>query len=149
LSTVKALIVTLILLLAFTAPGGVQAARALQIGPYPVTVTITAISASPSYVGQPVTISVQVASVQPTAGIPSGTVHITSSQNIVCSIALNGLGQGACTLVFNTPAVVPLKAVYLGVDRFLPGASTDAYHTVLARFPTSVQILEHNPSPSV
>ncbi len=149
---VKSLILLLFLTAALTAgrmvPGRVHAGYLRQTGPFEVTVEISAITPSPSFVGQPVTITVRVTANDPLGGTPTGSVNLTSSLATLCSIPLI-LGQGSCTVTFNTAGTVPLRAVYPGQNNFLPGTSPEVYHLVQPRFATTVTITAHDPSPSV
>ncbi len=145
---VKTLISLLLVAAALAGPGAAWAHPLQQTGPFEVVVAITLITPSPSFVGQPVTVTVQVSTVNPSGGIPVGTVNLTSSQSTLCTITLDATGGGSCVVTFSTPATVPLRAIYPGATAYLPGASAETYHQVRSRFPTSVTITKHDPFPS-
>lgn len=115
----------------------------------PTTTEIVSILPSPAYIDQPVVISIQVASLNPVDGIPTGIVEIKSSQRRVCSFALDAAGGGSCTLSFAIPATVPLKAVYMGTNIYLPSASTEVNLLVKNKHTPVVSIVSDLPDPSI
>lgn len=112
------------------------------------TIAISSILPSPAYIGQTVVVQVQAAAVNPMDGIPTGAVEIRSGQNMVCGFPLDGTGAGSCALIFNTPATVPLKAVYLGSDAFIPSVSTEINLVVKNKHTPTLQITDQTPNPS-
>ncbi len=136
-------------LVALVLPQATAAFPLLQTGPYEVTVTFTSVAPDPAYVDQAVTMTVQVAAVDPTAGVPSGVVRIDSGDTALCTVTLDAAGQASCTRSWPTPGEVPLKAVYLGLSPYLPGVSADEYLTVQPKILPLVVIQSHIPDPSI
>lgn len=138
------LMLALILCVAFLPVQMVKAAEAA-----PTSVQISSIIPSPAYIDQQVTIYVQAAAVNGLDGIPTGNVEIRSGQNRVCFFALDSAGEGNCHLSFTTPATVPLKAVYLGTNNFLPSVSTEINLIVKNKHTPTVDIQSDIPDPSI
>lgn len=138
------LMLVLLMIFAFDPIHHAQAAEAAS-----TTVSITAITPNPAYIEQTVTVQIQVAAVDPLKGIPDGSVEIRSGQDRVCTIALDPAGGGSCTLKFNSPATVSLKAVYLGTNSFLPSVSAEINLVVKNKYTPQFDILSDLPDPSV
>jgi LPXTG-site transpeptidase (sortase) family protein len=127
----------------------VQGQTILLDGPYQTRVSFQSVTPSPSFIEQPLTISILVESLDPLGGIPQGTVEIKTGVNDVCEITLDAGGEGSCVLAFDTPAVLPLQAFYIGTDTYLPAASTTLNHQVWDKFHPVVTIESDTPDPSV
>lgn len=128
--------------------GNVLASQLFQSGPYEVDVTIQA-SPSPSYIEQTVTFTVIVTPKDAAAGVASGRVELRSADEKVCDLILDAAGQASCQLVFDSPAVIPFQAFYLGVNQILPGASDRVFHTVQDKHHPIVTIMQDDPDPSI
>lgn len=117
--------------------------------PASTAVAITSITPNPAYTGQQVNIHIKVTAADPASGVPTGQVEIRSGQNRVCAAQLDAGGEAACTLRFDDPAVVSLKAIYLGTNAFLPATSAVSRLTVRAKHAPVVEVLSHTPDPSI
>lgn len=117
--------------------------------PVSTAVAITSIAPSPAYTGQQVKIHIKVTAADPVSGVPTGLVEIRSGQNRVCAEQLDAAGEALCALRFDDPAVISLKAIYLGTDAFLPAASAVSSLTVKAKHAPVVEVVSHTPDPSV
>lgn len=117
-----------LLLAALLAPGAVSAAPE---DAYPVTVSILSVTPNPVMVGQAVIVSVQVSAVDPAYGIPAGRVQVRLGPVEHCFTDLDAGGQGSCALRPMETGLVPVVALYLGKDPFLPAASAETYLKVI------------------
>ena len=118
-------------------------------GPYQTRITIESIVPSPSVIEEAFIVSIKVEALDPLGGIPNGAVEIKSGEMEVCEITLNAAGEGACSMVFDTPQTVPLQAFYIGTDVYLPAASTVTQHEVMNKYIPSVVIQTDTPDPSI
>lgn len=117
--------------------------------PAATTIGITSVTPSPAYIGQTVNVHVRATAVNPLDGNPVGNVEIRSGQDLVCILGLDGAGEGECNFIFSTPATVPLKAFYLGVNAFLPAVSAEVNLLVKNKYTPVVSIVQDAPDPSV
>lgn len=140
--------IVVILISALFPIGKVLASELFQIGPYEVDVTINA-NPSPSYIEQTVEFTINVTLKDSSGGIASGWVELRSGDEKVCELELDSGGQASCQLYFDTPAVIPFQAFYLGVDQILPGASERINHTVMDKHHPLVQVIQDDPDPSI
>lgn len=140
--------IVLILVSALLPVGKVLASELFQIGPYEVDVTIDA-NPSPSYIEQTVEFTVTVTLQDSSGGTASGRVELRSGDEKVCDLVLDSGGQASCQLYFDTPAVIPFQAFYLGVDQILPGASPRILHTVMDKHHPLVSVIQDDPDPSI
>lgn len=138
-----------IILLSITTPKNIHAEPIVADGPFQVAVTLSSITPSPSFIHQPVTITILVESIDPLGGIPDGEVEVKSGTELVCEITLNASGGGSCILQFDNPAYIPLQAFYTGTDRYLPAASTAYTHQVMNKYNPLVKITADTPDPSI
>lgn len=106
------------------------------------TTTITAHTPDPAFFGQPVSVSVNVAS---QAGTPAGTVNISSSNGGSCTATLTG-GSGSCALTPTAAGAITLSAAYAGTAEFFT-SSDNVSHTV-APATTVTTITSDTPDPS-
>lgn len=127
----------------------VHAQTILLDGPYQTRVSFQVVTPSPSFIEQPVTVTVQVESIDSLGGVPSGVVEIKTGAEKICEITLNAGGFGSCSLTFDTPSVVPLQAFYIGTDTYLPAASTTYNQQVLDKYHPVVTIESDLPDPSI
>jgi hypothetical protein len=88
------------------------------------------------------------ATVSSSAGVPSGTVNITTGSTVLCTITLTG-GNGSCALGADqlTVGTYPVTATYVPDNGDFTGSSTSAFLTV--RKAISKTVLTSSPSPSV
>ena len=140
--------IVMILISALFPIGKVLASELFQIGPYEVDVTISA-DPSPSYIEQTVEFTINVTLRNSSGGIASGWVELRSGDEKVCELELDSGGQASCQLFFDTPAVIPFQAFYLGVDQILPGASERILHTVMDKHHPLVNVIQDDPDPSI
>jgi hypothetical protein len=94
------------------------------IQPGQTTTTITT-SPSPSWVGQAVTITVNVTG----SSTPTGTVAVTSGGTPICTITLSG-GTGTCSATFNTTGNRVLTATYTPDSPSFLSSSGSVNHSV-------------------
>jgi LPXTG-site transpeptidase (sortase) family protein len=139
-------VIILLVSIFFDNPVGQAAGLAQMLPPYPVTVTIDSVTPNPAYVDQAVTVSVSVSASAP--AIPTGTVELRIGDNTACLIMLDAMGKGDCTLTYDMPAEISLKAIYPGNTSFLPGVSEEVVLRVIDRYRTEVSILSDLPDPS-
>ncbi len=126
----------------------IHAAGKVQAAPYVTTVNITALAPSPSYVDQPVTVTVQVAAAEaPTP--PTGEVQVKWGQTQECLITLDAAGEGSCQITFSALGTVTLEAIYTGQTGYLPGSSAKLTHQVIDKFHPVVAITANTPNPSI
>ena len=141
-------IAVLLLVSAMLPIGNVWASQLFQAGPDEVDVVIQA-APSPSYIEQTVTFIVTVELKGTDVPVTSGALELRSGDEKVCDLILNSSGQGSCDLIFDTPALVPLQAFYLGVNQILPGASALYLHTVMDKHHPQVEVTQDDPDPSI
>jgi Flp pilus assembly protein TadG len=110
------------------------------IQPGQTTTTITT-SPSPSWVGQAVTITVNVTS----SNTPTGTVAVTSGGTPICTITLSG-GTGACSATFNTAGNRVLTATYTPDSSSFLSSSGSVNHSVQLP-PTTTTLTTTNTPP--
>jgi hypothetical protein len=118
------------------APGSTlaaSAAAALLLAPAevraalePTTTSITGATPDPSEVGAPFTVSFTVASDQD-AGVPSGQVHVRSSDGSLCIAQLDN-GGGSCVLSSHAAGEVSVTAYYES-DGVFDVSSANASHS--------------------
>lgn len=140
--------IVIILISALFPIGKVLASELFQVGPYEVDVTVSA-DPSPSYIEQTVEFTINVTLRDSSAGTASGWVELRSGDEKVCELELDSGGQASCQLYFDTPAVIPFQAFYLGVDQILPGASERLIHTVMDKHHPLVDVIQDDPDPSI
>ncbi|MBP8296130.1 MAG: Ig-like domain repeat protein [Burkholderiales bacterium] len=104
--------------------------------------TITAHTPDPSFFGQPVTVTVSVAS---QAGTPAGTVNIASSNGGNCTATLSS-GSGSCALTPAAAGAITLTATFPGSAEFFTSGDSES-HTVAPAI-TATTITSDTPDPS-
>ncbi|GEM_PF-892355 len=114
------------------------------------TVTITAVSPSPSVVGQTYTVSGTVDVVAPGSGTPTGNVTVSDSAVTSAGGAVAGDGSWSCSLASTTVGVLPQKtltATYLdSEDPDYAGSTDTESHTVNKADTTTTVTSDINPS---
>ncbi len=141
-------IAVLLLVSAMLPIGNVWASQLFQAGPNEVDVVINA-APSPSYIEQTVIFTVTVELRGTNVPVTNGALELRSGDEKVCDLVLNSSGQVSCDLTFDTPALVPLQAFYLGVNQILPGASSLYLHTVMDKHHPQVEVAQDDPDPSI
>lgn len=111
-------------------------------------IVITADTPDPSLPGATVTVEVDVTSVNPWGGTPSGTVTITGGDGSVptCTINLSG-GSGNCNINFSTAAIKTITATYNGDGTHSTSVDTES-HDVIPPGVTVTTINSDSPDPS-
>jgi isopentenyl diphosphate isomerase/L-lactate dehydrogenase-like FMN-dependent dehydrogenase len=107
------------------------------------SLAVSSLSASPSVVGQPVTVPFSVAVVAPGAGSPTGNVTISDGAGASCSAAL---ASGSCSLTFNSAGARTLSLSYSGDADFNPSSSSVAHQVDKANTSLAVSSLSASPS---
>ena len=109
-------------------PQTVRMSFASATGAAPTT-TALASNWNPATVGDPVRLSIQVASAD---GTPTGTVDVVDGVATICNnVALDADGFASCEVQLQ-PEVYPLTAVYSGDARSAPSTSVPLAQTVRA-----------------
>ncbi len=93
--------------------------------------TITAITPTP-VVGQPITVSVHVASTGPGSGTPTGTVTITDGSQTCTTGLLNVSGNASCSLTESVAKGYTFTATYNSDGNYATSTSADTSVTVTA-----------------
>lgn len=96
------------------------------------TTSITA-TPNPSLLNQAITVNVTVAALAPATGTPSGTVNVSDSTGVNCSITLSS-GKGSCTFTPKTVGNDTITATYGGDASFNGSSGTVASEPVQYKF---------------
>jgi hypothetical protein len=115
-----------------------------QVNKADTTLSVSALSASPSVVGQPVSVPWSVSVLAPGAGSPTGSVTVDDGAGTSCSADLSA---GSCTLAFGSAGPRILSVSYSGDADF--NASSDSTSHQVDKAGTTTAILSHTPDPSV
>lgn len=102
---------------------------ALAVHQDPTTTTVSlAYSGAPSndpQSGEPITVSVTVASVAPGSGTPTGSVVVYSGGVKVCTITpIDNSGSGSCVITEKVPALYNVQATYQGDANYAVSTGT-------------------------
>ncbi|HEX5041663.1 MAG TPA: Ig-like domain repeat protein [Candidatus Polarisedimenticolaceae bacterium] len=123
---------------------GSSDSAAHQVDKADTSLSIAALSASPSVVGQPVSVPWSVSVVAPGAGSPGGTVTVSDGTGASCSA---DVAAGSCSLAFVSPGPRTLSVAYAGDANFQPSAGTVAHQVDKAA--TTAAVLSDTPDPSL
>jgi hypothetical protein len=107
------------------------------------TTTALAVDLSAPQVGQPVHLTVTVAS----AGTPTGTVTFFDGTSAIGTASLNAIGQAVLTTAFRTAGSHSLTAVFNGTADFAPSRSAALQETVNPATTTTTLTASANPAP--
>jgi hypothetical protein len=110
-----------------------------------VAVALT-VSAGPTDVGDPVTLSAQVTAVAPGAGTPAGTVTFRSGSEVLATRSLGPAGAAALVTTALAPGLHELEVDYAVAASFAAGTSAPVAHRV--RYPTTV-VLASSANPAL
>jgi len=100
-----------------------SAALAQTVNKVSTSTTISSISPNPVVVGQPVTVSFNVAVVAPGIGVPTGTVTVSDGAGATCTAALPAT---TCSLTSSTTGLHTLTATYSGDGNFAGSSGTSS-----------------------
>ncbi|HET9300321.1 MAG TPA: Ig-like domain repeat protein, partial [Candidatus Polarisedimenticolaceae bacterium] len=123
---------------------GSSASGSHQVDKADTSLSIAALSASPSVVGQSISVPFSVSVVAPGAGSPGGTVTVSDGAGASCSAAV---ATGSCSLAFPSPGPRTLSVAYGGDANFQPSEGTVAHQVDKAT--TTAALLSHTPDPSL
>jgi hypothetical protein len=96
------------------------------------TTSVTA-SPNPALLNQAITVNVTVGAIAPASGTPTGTVSVSDSTGVNCSITLSA-GKGSCTLTPKTVGNDTITATYAGDANFNGSSGTVSPQAVQYKF---------------
>ncbi len=105
-----------------------SAALAQTVNKVSTSTTISSISPNPVVVGQPVTVSFNVAVVAPGIGVPTGTVTVSDGAGATCAATLPAT---SCSLTSTTVGSNTLTAAYSGDSNFAGSSGTSTQQEVV------------------
>ena len=119
----------------------------LTVGESPTASTITSITATP-VVGQAITFDVNVASVSPGSGTPTGTVTVSDGTLSCTTAALDSSGDGTCQITETVAGSYNFTATYNSDGNFATSSSAPSPVTV-GESPTASTITSITATPVV
>jgi hypothetical protein len=112
----------------------------LDVGKGSTTTVVAAITPSPSYAGQPVSLSASVAVVSPAAGTPSGSVTFFDGGTALGTVALAGDRTATLSATFLQGSHA-VTAQYLGDGSFLGSTSAIQTQSVTLGVPAAISVI--------